>query len=144
MANTDYNICLLYNTGKTTDAFACADGSFDAQKVPVAAAETQDVKLAKTTSLDLKTGTFSVNFQRALIPTDVAAGRDFNLTLNETDFIWAYKQIAGGVPSQHDNDDRGAITFNVGTGQIVTAASAYAGFAAPLFVAICSLFLLFA
>ena len=36
MANTDYNMCLLFNTGKTTDAFVCGDGSFDASRIPVA------------------------------------------------------------------------------------------------------------
>jgi hypothetical protein len=89
MQNVDAINCLYFWSNKTTDSFVCYDMYFNSSRLPVATPESQDAKNVKTNIANVKTGEFSVTFQRAFSTSD-PIDLDYKLTLEDTEFIWSY------------------------------------------------------
>jgi hypothetical protein len=122
MKNVDAINCLYFWSNKTTDAFVCYDMYFNSSRLPVATPESQDAKNVKTNIANLKTGEFSVTFQRAFNTTD-PVNLDYKFTLEDTEFIWSYGLIRAGAAVQHKDENSGDVRINIATGQVTSVSS---------------------
>lgn len=138
MRNIDAIVCLYYYNNRTNDTFVCGDTYFDGSRTPLTTVEQQDAKNVKNGAINVKSGTFAVSFQRVFNTSSPAT--DYVLTLGDTDFIWSYGRIAGGVAVQHSDDGSGTVSFNVGTGQVL--ASSFAAYFTNSVVTLCSVALI--
>lgn len=117
MSNVDSVDCMFVWKNASTDAFACYDLYFDANRA-ASANETQDVSSVTTVTKDKATGAFKVSFVRPLAPSDIAKGTDYNVSLTaDTKFIWALGQLDSSLnPVQHAEGFNGAYQINLATG----------------------------
>ena len=136
MSEIDAIMCMYLWNNRTTDSYSCTDLSFESYRQPATTTEIQDVRNVRTGSVNVRNGTFTVNFQRTFRTTENSP-IDFPLTLATHDFIWSYGNVAGGAPQQHVS--RGTIRFNVQSGQIFESPSFSSVIKASL--SLCSLLL---
>ncbi|TNV76823.1 hypothetical protein FGO68_gene15042 [Halteria grandinella] len=120
MSNVDYLACYTLWSNKSTDAFSCVDGYFDANRNPVTTAETQDFSGLTTVTYNKTLGNFKVSFVRPLTPTDVSKGVDYNLanTSAPVKIIWAHGGLdpVTFMPVQHEEGNNGAHQITLATG----------------------------
>ena len=114
MANADVTFCSFVYNGRANDSFVCSDISYDADRRPLFV-ERNDISNVKTVAASMTSGQFSVSFERPFLSNDT--GKDSNLTLGVSPFIWSFGSISNGVPDKHVDSNYGSVTFNLQTGE---------------------------
>ena len=116
MALADVTFCSFLYFGRANDSFTCYDINYDLDRVALFTERT-DVKNVKTVIANKTSGQFTVSYERAFLSNET--GKDSNLTLGVTPFIWSYGSISNAWPDQHGNSNYGDVTINVQTGEKV-------------------------
>ena len=103
MANADFSMCFYYYNGPENSTFDCGDGKMKPSNLedpPYIWDDSQDIGNITTLQQDFfpenNTANFKVQFTRPFKTND--SQNDTELTFTDTGFIWAYGQLAQGLP----------------------------------------------